>query len=235
MTAKERAELKGLHFAILATDVVLFTVREGQLLVRLIDVSRDPHFPSGKGLPGGLIRPHEIGRDSAQRHLHYKGGITPDEVYMEQLFTFSKVNRDPNGRVVAMAYLALVPWDGLRKEEKEDTVKFWWCPVARAKKLAYDHDEMLAMALERLRSRVATTNLMCKLMPREFTLTELEKMYEVVLAKKLDKRNFRKKILKLKMLKALPHKRRGGRFRPAQLYKFASLDGKELGLPEVLG
>ena len=234
MTGKERAELKNLRFAVLATDVVLFTVRDGELLVRLIDITRDRHFPTGIGLPGGLMRPHEIGRDSAQRHLHYKGGITPDEVYMEQLFTFSKVNRDPNGRVVAMAYLALVPWDGLRKEEKDDTVKFWWTPVSRAKKLAYDHDDMLTMALERLRLRIASTNLVGKLMPKEFTLTELEKMYEVVLAKKLDKRNFRKKILKLKMLKALPHKRRGGRFRPAQLYKFASADNKELGLPALL-
>ena len=149
---------------------------------------------------------------------------------MEKLFTFSKIDRDPNGRVVAMAYLALVPWENLRKEEKDDTVKFWWCPVPRAKKLAYDHDEMLKMALERLRSRVVYTNLISKLMPAEFTLTELEKMYEIVLGKKLDKRNFRKKILKLKILKSLPRKRTGGRSRPAQLYAFISGTTGEISL-----
>lgn len=230
MTAPKPPSRKGIRFAILASDVVLFTVRDGQLLVRLMAIRRDPHFPHGQGFPGGLIRPHEMGRDSAQRHLHYKGGVTPDEVYMEQLFTFSKLDRDPTGRVVAMAYLALVPWEGLRKEEKMDTEIFWWSPLPQATKLAYDHDEMLKVALTRLRSRVANTTLIGKLMPKEFTLTELEKMYEIVLGRKLDKRNFRKKIVKLRILKALPHKRTGGRFRPAQLYSFASDDVKEIGI-----
>lgn len=222
MTSKAPAQQAEWRFAVLATDVVLFSIHNGHLVVRLMAIRRDPHFPHGKGFPGGLIRPHEIGRDSAQRHLHYKGGISPDEVYMEQLFTFSKIDRDPNGRVVAMAYLALVPWDGLRKEEQADTEIFWWCPLSRATKLAYDHDDMLKMALERLRSRVEHTTIMGKLMPKEFTLTELEKAYAVVLGKKLDKRNFRKKILKLKILKTVPRKRQSGRSRPAQLYTFIS-------------
>lgn len=218
MASKQSATLEELRFAILATDVVLFTVRDGELLVRLMRVENDPRFPIGKGFPGGLILPHETGRDSAQRHLHKKVGISPDSVHMEQLFTFSKVDRDPRGRVVAIAYIAVVPWEALSQEEQRDTDISWWSPISRAKKLAYDHDTMLSTALERLRSRA---DLIGRLMPKEFTLTELEKLFEVVLGKKLDKRNFRKRMLKLKMVKKLSTMRRGGRFRPAQLYAFS--------------
>jgi len=218
-----------LRFAVLATDVLLFTVRDGQLCVRLIAVHRPPDFPApSKGFPGGLIHPDETGRDSALRHLHAKAHIDPAHVHMEQLFTFSKIDRDPRGRVVAMAYLALVPWESLSDEERFDTEHTWWSPVSRATKLAYDHNEMREVALERLRSRAHYTTLISKLMPKEFTLTELENAYEVVIGKDLDKRNFRKKILKLNILKALAKKRTGGKFRPAELYKFVSSTIKEI-------
>lgn len=217
-----------LHFAVLATDVLLFTVRDGQLLVRLIAIDRPPHFPTSKGFPGGLIHPKETGRDSALRHLKAKAHIDPDHVHMEQLFTFSKVDRDPRGRVVAMAYLALVPWADLSDDERMDTDEAWWSPISRATKLAYDHAEMLDVALERLRARVHYTTLVSKFMPKEFTLTELENVYEAVIGKDLDKRNFRKKILKLDVLKALAKKKQGGPFRPAELYKFASSTIKDI-------
>jgi 8-oxo-dGTP diphosphatase len=217
-----------LHFAVLATDVVLFTVREGQLLVRLVAINRPPHFPASKGFPGGLIHPDETGRESALRHLQAKAHIDPANVHMEQLFTFSKVDRDPRGRVVAMAYLALVPWENLSDDEKADTDEAWWSPLSRATKLAYDHDEMLDVALERLRARVHYTTLVSKFMPKEFTLTELENVYETVIGKDLDKRNFRKKILKLDVLKALAKKKQGGPFRPAELYKFVSSTIKDI-------
>lgn len=217
-----------LRFAVLATDVICFTVRDGKLFVRLVAIDRPPHFPSSKGFPGGLISPKETGRDSAVRHLKSKAKIDPDHVHMEQLFTFSKVDRDPRGRVVAMAYMALVAWEELSVEEQSDTEAAWWSPVSRATKLAYDHDEMLEIALDRLHSRVHYTTLVSKLMPKEFTLTELENVYEVVIGKDLDKRNFRKKILKVDVLKALDKKKQGGPFRPAELYKFVSSTVKDI-------
>jgi 8-oxo-dGTP diphosphatase len=217
-----------LRFAVLATDVVLFTVHDGVLLVRMVSVNREPHFPTSKGFPGGLIHPEEDGHDAAQRILREKASIDPDHVHMEQLFTFSSIDRDPRGRVVALAYLALVPWEHLSDIERADSEQSWWSPISRATKLAYDHDEMLEVALARLRSRATYTTLIAKLMPKEFTLTELEAMYEAVIDKDLDKRNFRKKILKLDLLKELSKKRIGGAFRPAQLYSFRSATVRDI-------
>ena len=211
-----------LRFAVLAADTALFTIKDGALHVRLITVDRPPHFKSVPGLPGGLLHPHETADDAAVRHLEEKTGIDAKKLYIEQLYTFSHVDRDPRGRVVAVAYLALVPWEKLSTNEQTDSAEARWVPVKSAKKLAYDHDEILAMALHRLRSRVHYTTLINKLMPHEFTLTDLEKAYECLISSNIDKRNFRKKILKLKILKELPNKKSSGRFRPAQLYAFAS-------------
>jgi len=215
-----------MRFAVLATDIALFTVRNGELLVRLISVKRPPHFPDNIGLPGGLLAATETAKEAAVRHLETKTGIDPKKVYLEQLYTFSRVERDPRGRVVAVAYLALAPWEGLSPAEQAGDGESWWARLSDAKKLAYDHDEILSVALERLRSRIKYTTLGSKLMPKEFTLTELERTYESVLKKDLDKRNFRKKILKAGALTELPRKKSGGRFRPAQLYRFASLEVK---------
>jgi 8-oxo-dGTP diphosphatase len=216
------------RFAVLAADTALFTIRDGELMVRLITVERPPHFPNNPGLPGGLLHPKETAQEAAARHLGAKACIDVQKVYMEQLFTFSEIDRDPRGRVVAVAYLGLVPWEKLSDEERGDSHGAHWVPVRKARKLAYDHDEVLAAAVKRLCSRVTYTTIIQKLMPKEFTLTDLEQAYESIVEKDLDKRNFRKKILKLDILSALPHKKAGGRFRPAQLYTFKSTKVDEI-------
>jgi 8-oxo-dGTP diphosphatase len=211
-----------LHFAVLAVDVALFTIHDNQLMVRLVGVHRPPFFTNTKGLPGGLIDPKETAEESVSRHIDTKAKISPEKIYIEQLYTFSEIDRDPRGRVVAVAYLALVAWDKLSAAERADTADAWWSPIRGAENLAYDHDDILHMAIKRLRSRATYTTLIKKLMPQEFTLTELEHTYETLLKSPLDKRNFRKKILKLGIITQLPHKRKSGAFRPAQLYKFSS-------------
>ena len=216
------AETPHLRFAVLAADVVLCTVAQGELLVRLIPVERPPHITHGQGLPGGLIDPRETAEEAAHRLINTKALVDTTHVHLEQLYTFSSLERDPRGRVVAVAYLALVPWEKLSTKEREHTAEAWWSPARSAHRLAYDHDEMLALALERLRSRATYTTLIRTLMPREFTLTELEHAYELLVHTDLDKRNFRKKILKLGILTATPHKRTEGAFRPAQLYRFTN-------------
>ncbi len=210
------------RFAVLAADTALFTLKGGSLLVRLIRVDRPPHYDGTPGLPGGLLDPSETAEEAALRHLKARTGVRTEHVYIEQLATFSKVDRDKRGRVVAVTYLACVPWDRLSTEEQTDTDTSWWSPANAKAQLAYDHSEVLALALKRLASRVSYTTLLGKLMPEEFTLTELEQAYECVLGTPLDKRNFRKKILKLDVLEALDKKRSGGRSRPAQLYSFKS-------------
>ena len=222
MLKKTAPNAKHLRFAVLATDTALFTLREGELMVRLIKVNRPPHYDDVWGLPGGLIRPEETAEETAVRILEAKGGISAAKIYTEQLATFSALARDPRGRVVAVAYLALVSWDELSTSEQRDTGEVRWCRVRAARHLAYDHDDMLSVARARLRSRIQYSTLISKLMPDEFTLTELEKAYESIIKTDLDKRNFRKKILKLGVLKALPYKRSLGRARPAQLYRFAA-------------
>lgn len=214
-------------FAVLATDTAIFTLRDDQLLVRTIRVQRPPHFPDNRGLPGGLIHPKENAEDAVAREIKEKAFLDPKKMYIEQLATFSDVNRDPRGRVVAVAYLALVPWEYLSSEEQVESNGAAWVPLSKAKKLAYDHDEILAIAIKRLRSRIVYTTLISKMMPHEFTLTELENAYGQVLKATIDKRNFRKKILKLKIVSPTV-KKRGGAFRPAQLYHFTSAKVDEI-------
>lgn len=228
MKSSNVREHEAYKFAVLATDTALFTLREGELLVRLINVHRPPHFVDARGLPGGLLAPTEDAETATRRHITEKAGVDPKKLYLEQLYTFSEVDRDPRGRVVSVVYSAYVPWEQLSPEEQGDTKAAWWHPVASAKKLAYDHDAVLRTARERLRTRARYTTLLSKLMPKEFTLTELESAFECVLGTTLDKRNFRKKIEKLGILKETPRMKSGGRFRPARLYQFASKDVKEI-------
>lgn len=217
-----------IQFAIIAADVVIFTIRDNRLLVRLTKVQRPPHFSNNKGMPGGLIDPKETAEEAAKRLVRTKGLLDAREIYIEQLYTFSALKRDPRGRVVAVAYLALIPWEKLSTKERLDTSDAWWSPASEVGELAYDHNQILVMAIDRLRSRITYTTLIGKLMPKEFTLTELEHAYESILHSNLDKRNFRKKILKLNFITPLPHKRTGGAFRPAQLYRFSSDKVKEV-------
>ncbi len=217
-----------IRFAVLATDIAFFTIHDKKLFVRVIPVDRPPHFIDREGLPGGLILPKETAEESAMRILLEKTKIIPGQVYIEQLYTFSSVDRDPRGRVVSVAYLALVPWETLSESEREGQDGSHWIALGAARDLAYDHDEVLAVALARLRMRVTYTTLLSKLMPKEFTLTDLEETYETVLGRMIDKRNFRKKIEKLGILEELPHKREGGRHRPARLYRFATTKVKEI-------
>lgn len=214
--------------AVLATDIALFTIHDGKLLVRLIPTHRPPHFIHREALPGGLLLPSETAEEAVMRILFDRTGIAVSQVYTEQLSTFSAVDRDPRGRVVSVAYLALIPWEALCSQAIGEEHGSHWAPLRKAQHLAYDHDEMLSVALARLRMRLTYTTLLSKLMPKEFTLTDLEEAYETVLGRMIDKRNFRKKIEKLKVLEELPYKREGGRHRPARLYRFASKKVKEI-------
>lgn len=219
---------KDLRFTIVATDAVLWTIVDGNLLVRLIPVNIPGFIKDKNGLPGGLVKPEENTDQSVKRILAAKAKISTSKIYLEQLYTFSGVNRDPRGRVVAVAYTGIVPWDQLSTQERENTDIVWWNDIKKLPALAYDHKEILAQAIIRLRTRVAYTNIIAHFMPKEFTLTDLQEAYELILGKGLDKRNFRKKILTLGILRGLSKERRGGKFRPAKLYSFKSLETKDI-------
>ncbi len=211
-----------LHFAVLAADTVLFTLRNEELLVRLISVQASSAYPRHKGLPGGLLQPKETAEQAALRHLEQKACITIKNVYHEQLYTFSAIDRDPRGRVVAVAYLALVPWEALSLAEQVAEPDAGWYPAKKLPRLAYDHAEIIRVASERLRSKIVYSTLIAKLLPKEFTLTELEKAYVAILEQPIDKRNFRKKILRQGFVEQLNKQRTGLKQRPASLFRFTS-------------
>ncbi len=224
-TQKSTVAPKDLKFAIIAADVALWTVADGQLLIRLVPVNIPPYFVNKSGLPGGLILPTEMNAEqSVKRLLRDKAGVSDSKVYLEQLYTFSDIKRDPRGRVVALAYTGIVPWDRLNTTERENNAQCWWQNIKRLPAMAYDHKDIVATALDRLQTKAKYTTIVAQFMPKEFTLTELEQTYELILDKSIDKRNFRKKILSLGILKDTGNERRGGKFRPAKLYSFRSLN-----------
>lgn len=216
---------QNLRFAVLAVDTVLFAVLKGELKVLLMKINRPPHYRGEHwGLPGGLVDPKETAEESAVRHLWEKGGAKFS--YLEQLYTFSALRRDPRGRVVSVAYMALTPAADVKKRPGD--IK--WFSVIKLPKLAFDHKEIIETAVERLRAKLEYTNLAFGLLPEEFTLGELQRLYEVILGHRLDKRNFRKKIFSLKLLRDLKKKRKVGRTRPAGLYRFSERRERVVGI-----
>lgn len=205
-----------IRFAVLATDVVCLRIIDGNLSV-LIGKADSPNPYKGMWtLIGGLILPTETAEISAERLLKDKAGIS--KIYKEQLYTFSDINRDPRGRVVSVAYLALTSDDprGVTNTQIETR----WCAINALPKLGYDHNEILTTAIYRLRSKIIYTSIAKHLLPKEFTLTELQTVYEIVLKEKLDKRNFRKKILSEGILIDKNKTKKQGIMRPAVLYSF---------------
>jgi 8-oxo-dGTP diphosphatase len=202
-----------------AVDVAVLTVTEGRLCVLLIQVKRPP-FEGRWALPGGLIGAKETLEAAAARELEEKTGLT--RVYVEQLYTFSSPKRDPAGRVIAVAYLALVPSAGVHLQIPQKYAGIAWLPVAKLPALAFDHGEMVRYAVQRLRYKLEYTNVAYSLLSAEFTLGELQRLYEAILERPLDPRNFRKRVLSLGLLEPTGGERRGGAHRPASLYRFTS-------------
>lgn len=200
-----------------AADAAIFTVQDGVLKVLLIRMKKKP-YEGRWALPGGRLEAGETTEAAVRRILRTQTGVA--EAYLEQLATFDAPKRDPFGRVVSVAYFALMPSEGvvLKTTGKYAGVK--WEAVAKASGLAYDHDAVLETAVRRLRAKLEYTNVVWNLLPEAFSLSELQQVYEAILGRALDKRNFRKKILALGLLASTGRKRAEGPHRPAGLYRF---------------
>lgn len=209
-------------FAVLATDIAVLSV-DGKELKVLLTTAKSINFKGVPTLPGGLVGLTEKTNEAAKRILAEV--VKSTDFYMEQLYTFDDPSRDPAGRVVSVVYLMLVPWVEAKQVIKNDAN---WYPVKSLPKLAYDHNEVVKAAAERLIGKLTYTNIVYGLMPEEFTLSELQNVYETVLDHTIDKRNFRKKILSLGLLTTLSRKRSGTANRPAQLYTFATKGLREI-------
>lgn len=198
-----------------AVDVVLFTVDAGVLKVLLVKAYEGP--AAGRwAFPGGRVGYDETLDAAAGRELRATTGLT--EAYLEQLRTFGDPGRDPHARVVSTAYVALVPATATVAGGPKYAEVAWW-PVGRLPPLAYDHDAVATAALERLRAKLAYTNIVYGLLPEAFTLGELQRVYEIILGRRLDRRNFRKKLVASGLLRSVGAERRGAH-RPAALYRF---------------
>jgi 8-oxo-dGTP diphosphatase len=210
-------------------DIVIFTIQEGVLKVLLVKRGIPP-FVGQAAIPGGFVQDNEDLDQAALRELQEETGVS--DVYLEQLYSFGKPDRDPRGRVITIAYFALISPDR-KLRAGSDAATAAWYPVDQLPRLAFDHETILSYSLERLRNKLEYTTVGFQLLPEKFTLTELQGVYEAILGKELDKRNFRRKMSILKILKPLKEHRRGGQ-RPAQLYRFVAARFEKLkdkGLP----
>lgn len=209
------------------TDVVIFTIQDNKLKALLVKRAHEP-FKGKWALPGGYVRISETLDDAALRILKEKTNV--QNIYLEQLYTFGDPLRHPNSRVITCAYFALIRSDDivLSFEENTEITEVKWHSVDNLPALAFDHKEIIEYSLKRTRERLEFCPIAFQLLPQKFTLTELQKAYELILMKKLDKRNFRKKFLSLAILKELDEYTKSGSKRPARLYSFdkITLDSK---------
>ena len=201
----------------LTVDCVVFGFDEGDLKVLLIRRDADP-FRGKWALPGGFVKMDESLEEAARRELREETGI--ERLYLEQLFTFGDVDRDPRGRVVTVAYYALVKLADYRVRATTDASSAAWFSLADVSRLAFDHNRILDTALVRLKGKVRYQPIGFELLPVKFALSELQHLYEVILEAPLDKRNFRKKILGTGLLIELEEIQQDVAHRAARLYKF---------------
>ena len=198
-------------------DCAVFALDDGDLKVILIQRALPP-FEGKWALPGGFVRLDESLEEAARRELREETGI--QQVYLEQLFTFGDPGRDPRGRVITVSYYALVNLAGHPVHATTDARDAAWFSVDDVPDLAFDHKRILLTALKRLRGKVRYEPIGFELLPRKFTLSQLQKLYETVLGSLLDKRNFRKKILGTGLLTPLDEIEQDVAHRAARLYQF---------------
>ncbi|MET8898430.1 NUDIX hydrolase [Streptomyces albogriseolus] len=202
-------------------DLAVFTIREGALHVLLVERGQEPY--AGRwALPGGFLRPDESAERAARRELGEETGLTDvTGLHLEQLRTYSEPDRDPRMRVVSVAFAALLP-DAPEAHGGGDAARARWTPYEGARDLAFDHDRMLADARDRIGAKLEYTGLATAFCPSEFTLGELQQVYETVWGTALDRPNFRRKVLATPgFVEAVPGAARltGGRGKPAALYR----------------
>ena len=202
----------------LTVDCVVFGLNpQYQLNVMLIQ-RKLPPFQGNWALPGGFVRMDESLEEAAFRELQEETGI--DRLFLEQLYTFGAVDRDPRERIVTVAYYALVNLKEHMVKAASDASDAAWFAIDALPSLSFDHDRIVSMALNRLKNKVRYEPIGFELLPKKFTLFQLQKLYEAILEKELDKRNFRKKILKMGLLHELDEMQQDVPHRAAKLYEF---------------
>ena len=204
----------------ITVDIVIFTIKKSKLQVLLVQRSKEP-FISKWSIPGGFVRMSENLDEAAQRLLYEKSNLK--DVYLEQLYTFGEPLRHPRSRVITVAYFALIRSENLILKfdnDLDDVKDVQWHSVYDLPPLAFDHKDIIEHALKKLRQSLEYSPVAFQLLPKKFTLTELQKAYEIITNTDLDKRNFRKKTISLGILNELDEFTKHKSKRPARLYMF---------------
>lgn len=207
------------------TDVVIFSIRDNELKLLLIRRGGAP-FKGKWALPGGFVQLHESLDEGARRELQEETGLSG--VYLEQLYTFGEPDRDPRERVITVAYYALIPSEQVSLCAATDAEAVGWFGMDELPPLAFDHAGIVRMAHERLAAKLDYSTIAFQFMGPEFTLTELQSVYEIILQEDIDKRNFRKWILAMEKIEETGGVQREGAHRPAKLYRVKDPDRVEI-------
>ena len=202
-------------------DIVVFSIKNNDLKVLLVKRNIEP-FKDKWAIPGGFVKIEESLEDAAKRELSEETGVK--NVYLEQLYTFGEPKRDPRGRVITVAYMALINSEHINLKASADVSKSEWFSIKEIPTLAFDHKKILEYALLRLKWKFEYTTVAFSLLGEKFTMSQIQKLYEIVFNQKFDKRNFAKKILSLNILKDEEIKKDVSH-RPPQLYSLK----KEIG------
>jgi len=208
-----------------SVDPVIFGFDQGDLKVLLIKRGVQP-FMGQWALPGDLVYPNEDLDSAAGRVLGELTGL--QDVYLEQVHTFGKVDRHPLGRVITIAYYSLIKIDNFEFTPASMASQVAWHDISKIEELAFDHMPILKKCFDTLKWKIRSYPVGFELLPKKFTLTELQKVYEAILEKELDKRNFRKKLLSTKLLTDLNESQQGVSHRPAKLYSFDTAKYEQL-------
>jgi 8-oxo-dGTP diphosphatase len=209
-------EVKKDRFYVTA-DAVVFTILNKELKILLIKRKKEP-FKAKFALPGGFVELDESLEDAAKRELEEETGVK--DIFLKKLEAYGDVKRDPRGRIVTIPFLSLIDGEKVKLHSTSDAELARWYSVYELPELGFDHKKIIKDALKHLRTELENTNIAFQIMPDKFTLTELQQAYEIILDKKLDKRNFRKKLRELDILKSLIETKMEGAHRPAKLYSF---------------
>ena len=199
----------------LTVDCVIFGYTEGSLKIALIK-RKTPPFQDSWALPGGFVEGEETVEEAAKRELAEETGIR--NIYLESFQVYSAPDRDPRGRIISVAFFALVNSDQFTLFATEDAAAADWIPMNELPTLAFDHQKIFAQGLDAMRNACLLQPLVFELLPEFFTLTQLQTLYEQIYGIEVDKRNFRKKLLKTGYIEKTTKVTEGQKHRPASLY-----------------
>ena len=212
-------------FSVTVDAVVFGYENPGKISLLLVKRKWPPH--QGKwAIPGGYVLEDESLETAVERELSEETGVTIS--YLEQLYTFGNPGRDPRGRVVTIAYYALVRPGGFELKADTDAEDAAWFDINELPELAFDHSVIIEKAIERLRGKVTYEPVGFELLDEKFPFSDLENLYAALLNRPIDRRNFRKKVMSYGLITELNEKVKRGAGRPASLFQFDKTRYQEL-------